>query len=289
MTGQAGVPGVTVDDLLQEARTRLRDAPHDIETREASLLICHLLGWSEAQVRARGDQTVDGEVASKYRRLVERRAQGEPTAYLLGEREFYGRPFRVDPRVLIPRPETEHIIEIALELDLPPEPQLLDLGSGSGCLAVTLAAELPTSRVVAVDLSPGALALTAGNARLNGVEGRLLAVGSDLAMSLLPQSFDLVVSNPPYVSLRELPDLSPQVTEHEPHLALFAPLDGRSVIARILRLAQDLRPGVQVLIEIGYDQADWLRLSVERMPWVELLEIRPDLAGIPRIGVLRRC
>lgn len=279
---------VAVDDLLQEARIRLKASPHDIESREALLLLGHLLGWSEAQVRARGDQSLGAELTSKYRRWIERRTAGEPSAYLMGEREFYGRTFRVDPRVLIPRPETEHIIEIALDLELPPEPRLLDLGSGSGCLAVTLAAELPASRVVAVDLSPGALAVTHQNARLHGVDGRLQAIGGDLSASLQLGAFDLVVSNPPYVNPGELSVLSPQVTEHEPHLALFAPGEGRSIVEGILRLADALRPGVHVLIEIGYDQGDWLRRAVEQVPYLELLEIRRDLAGIPRIGVLRR-
>src|SRR5262249_43661580 len=150
-----------------------------------------------------------------------------------GEREFYGRRFAVDRRVLIPRPETEHVVEAALGLPLPTAPRILDVGTGSGCLAATLALELRGARAVACDLSPGALAVAAGNARRHGVAGRVAAVGSDLGAGLDLARFDLVVSNPPYVDPAELPGLSPEVRGFEPRVALVSPGRGVAVLARL--------------------------------------------------------
>lgn len=277
-----------VDHLLAEARRLLAAGPFDISPREAALLLGHVLSWSEAQVRARNDHLVGDAAAQRYRRWVARRAAGEPVAYLVNTREFYGRPFYVDDRVLIPRPETEHLVEIVLELDLPTAPRVLDVGSGSGCLAVTLAAELPEARVTAVDVSAAALAVTARNARRHGVASRLKTVGSDLASAVRLDAFHLVVSNPPYVGRHDMAIMSAEVTAHEPHLALFAPDHGRALIEDLLDAAVRLRPGVHLLLEIGYDQGDWLHRAAARRPHLELLEIRPDLSGIPRSGVLRR-
>src|SRR4030095_1300690 len=146
-----------VGQLLAEARPRLAATPFGASTREALLLLGHVLNLSEAQVLARQESEVSGEAERRFRDLLARRLTGEPVAYLLGEREFYGRPFYVDSRVLIPRPETEHVVEAALAERLPAAPRLLDVGTGSGCLAVTLALEIPGARVAATDLSAGAL------------------------------------------------------------------------------------------------------------------------------------
>lgn len=279
---------ITITELLTDARRKLRLAPFDIPSREAATLLGHVLGWSEAQVRARGERTVSDEEARRYRRLIERRGLGEPVAYLLGEREFYGRTFRVDDRVLIPRPETEHLVEIALELDLPTRPRLLDIGTGSGCLAITLAAELPTAWVVASDRSLGALAVMEHNRRRLGVDDRVHGLAADLTAGLFLRPFDLVVSNPPYVARRDMASMSREVTDFEPHLALFAPDAGRQLIQHLLEAAQELRAGVHLLIEIGYDQGSWLEDAVGGYPLLELREIRQDLSGIPRTAVLRR-
>ena len=216
--------------------------------------------------------------------LLERRLRGEPVAYLLGEREFWGRRFAVDARVLIPRPESEHLVEIALALALPPRPRIVDLGTGSGCLAVTLALELDGARVTAVDLSPAALAVAAANARRLGA--RVAFCGGDLAGSLRLDTCDLLISNPPYVDPLDAPSLSPEVSAFEPHLALFA-AGGDAVIAHLLRQARALRPGAFALLEIGLGQ---LARVESRLPGsgLELVEARPDLAGIPRALLLRR-
>ncbi|MCH7666859.1 MAG: HemK family protein methyltransferase [Acidobacteria bacterium] len=172
-----------VRELVENGRKQLLEAPFEVSSREAYLLLGHVLGLSEAQIMAHWDDEVSPEAESAFRGLLDRRLCGEPAAYLLGRREFYGRAFHVDRRVLIPRPDTEHLVEAALSLPLGKNPRILDLGTGSGCIAVTLALEHPGAAVVAVDNSIGALALAAKNARdLGAPNVRLLA--SDLAASI---------------------------------------------------------------------------------------------------------
>jgi release factor glutamine methyltransferase len=277
----------TVADLLATARGRLASAPFAPSTREAALLLGHVLGWSEAQVLARGDATVPDEARRSYGALVERRLTGEPVAYLVGMKEFYGRPFAVDDRVLIPRPETEHLVEAALALDLPPGALVLDLGTGSGCLAVTLAVEIPEARAVAVDLSPAAGAVALANARRHGVEERVRVIAGDLVSALDVGPFDLVVSNPPYVGREEAAGLSLEVTGFEPDRALFAGSEGLEVLARLLEDLSALRPGTPVFLEIGYRQGDRVAELAAAGP-LRLEGIDRDLAGHPRIARLRR-
>lgn len=277
---------MTIDDLLQEGRRALATAPFDVPRpgREAALILGRLTGFGEATLRARGERTVETATVERFRRWLGRRMAGEPVAYLFGEREFYGRPFHVDPRVLVPRPETEHLIEVALGLDLPPNPRILDIGSGSGAIAVTLALEIPGARVVASDLSPAALAVTRHNARNLGAT--LRCVGSDLHSAQRLDTFDLVVSNPPYID--PAAELSPEVRDHEPGLALFADDRGRAVLRRLLGAALDLRPGVAMVLELGHDQSEWLTATVRATFGLVLREIRRDLAGIPRTAVVLR-
>ena len=147
-------PGeVKIGELLRDARRRLAAAPFEISRREAALLLARVLGRGEASILAHAEEAVGDDDTERFRALLERRLTGEPMAYLFGEREFYGRPFTVDSRVLIPRPETEHLIETALALDLPPRPRIADAGTGSGAIAVTLALELPGARLLATDVS----------------------------------------------------------------------------------------------------------------------------------------
>ncbi len=231
------------------------------------------------------------ETAARFRGLLERRLAGEPTAYLFGEREFYGRSFRVDPRVLIPRPETEHLVEAALTFPLPERSWILDVGTGSGILAVTLALEIPGARAVATDVSPGALAVTSANARRLGVRDRVFPVGADLARGLNLARFDLVVSNPPYVDWTGAPSLSPEVYNFEPHVALFGPGSGDSLYARLFADVSEkpggLRSGVPLLVEIGYGQLDAVGRHAEASG-LRVAGIRHDYAGIPRVVILER-
>ena len=220
-----------------------------------------------------------------YRVLVKRRAAREPVAYLLGEREFRSRSFRVTPAVLIPRPETEDVVDAALETIADrTEPLVADLGTGSGCIAVSIAVERPDARVHALDVSAPALAVARENASRHGVTERVTFVEGDFAHPLgSPGSFDLVVSNPPYVAQDEMADLAPEVRDHEPARALTPGPDAfsayRAVIAAASRL---LRPGGALVLELPNDRTAELRALAP-----EGAEVRTDLAGHDRILIVR--
>lgn len=246
-----------------------------------------MLGLGEAQVLAHGEREVPADAAARFRSLLERRLTGEPVAYLFAEREFYGRSFLVDRRVLIPRPETEHLVEEALATPLPPRPLLLDVGTGSGCLAVTLALEIPGARAVAADLSPGALAVASENARRLGASGRVFPVAVDLTRGLDLSRFDLVVSNPPYVDRADEAAMSPEVCMFEPHMALFAPGSGDSVYERLLGESAGLRPGARILVELGFGQLEIVRRHAEKSG-LRTVGVRHDYADIARVLVLER-
>ena len=279
--------GTTLGELLEEGRRRLRALPFLPPPREAALLLATLLGWSEARLRARTDEAAPFEIAAAFRAWLARREKGEPVAYLFGRRELYGREFAVDSRVLVPRPETEHLIEIALGLALPERPLIADVGTGSGAIAITLAAELPSSRVIATDLSMGALDVARGNARRLGVAHRLLFLHTDLSAGIDLGRVDLMVSNPPYVAPEAAAEMSPEVVDFEPHLALFAAEGGRAAIRRLLELARGLRPGTPVVLEIGFDQGGYVLAEAGRQGFARA-EIRPDYAGLPRNALLYR-
>jgi release factor glutamine methyltransferase len=209
-------------------------------------------------------------------------------AYLLGEREFFGRRFAVDHRVLVPRPETEHLVEIALALPLPADARVLDLGVGSGALAVTLAAERPRWRVVGGDLSLGALAVARRNhARLAGAS-RAALLAADLATCLDLERFDLVVSNPPYVDPGEVAALPRDVRDFEPPLALVSPAGGTRMAGRLLAETRGLRPGAFLAFEIGAGQRDAVLSLAAAIGGWSLVEVRFDLAGVARDVVFRR-
>ena len=203
---------------------------------------------------------------------------GEPIAYLIGSKEFFGRSFAVNREVLVPRPETEHLVEAAFALagSLPPRPLVLDLGTGSGCIAVTLALELPTSRVVATDASPAALAIARSNACSLGASVEFLA--ADWCSPLLLEAFDLVISNPPYLDPTDL--VQPEVARWEPALALWAGTRGMAAYEQILVQLAAARPGTPVLLEIGAERSgDIARLASRYGFHVVRIRGRPRLAG----------
>ncbi|MGE5234005.1 MAG: peptide chain release factor N(5)-glutamine methyltransferase [Acidobacteriota bacterium] len=272
-------------DLLADARRRLAAAPFAPSPREAMLLLAVASGRSEAQVLARTDEEVPPGAAARFAELLERRLRGEPYAYLVGEREFYGRPFFVDRRVLIPRPETEHSVEAVLALPLPAAPRLLDIGTGSGALAVTLALERPRAWVAATDLSPAALAVAARNR--NRHAARVAFVAGNLAAGLSLAGFDVVVSNPPYIARHDAAALSPEVRDYEPATALFAEGNGDTILRQLLALgAAGLRPGAFLVLEIGLGQLEPLARDLPRA--LRLREARSDYAGIPRVLVVEK-
>ena len=231
----------------------------------------------------------DPGAVARFLALVSRRAAGEPLQYLLGEWEFLGRTFRVDPRALIPRGETEAIVELAREA-APSAHTILDAGTGSGILAVSLAIERPEARVVAVDRSEAALALARANATIHGVASRLSLVASDWLSALAPRPvFDLAVANPPYVPRLDAPHVERTVSDHEPHLALFGGDDGLDAVRVLLEeLPPRLLRGAPFLFEIGYGQAREVSGLVEASPSLALQDVRLDAAGIPRTVVARR-
>ncbi len=285
----ASVPAAaTIGKLLRDARRRLAAAPFTPARREAALLLARVLERGEASVLAHAEEAVPAAAAARFRSLLERRLAGEPVAYLFGEREFYGRPFAVDLRVLIPRPETEHLIEAVLALDLPPRPHVADAGTGSGAIAVTLALEIPEVRLVATDVSLDALAVAHANVRRHGAGQRVTLVGADLLRAIDLARIDVVAANPPYVDPADASGLSPEVTAFEPHLALFAPDRGRALILRLLDETAALRPGAHLVMEIGHDQGEWLAAAVDERPEWELVEIVQDYGGVHRTAVLRR-
>jgi release factor glutamine methyltransferase len=269
----------TVSDALAQARGR-------IPPGEARLLLRHVLACSAADIAAHPERTLQESQSSRYADLVVRRAAGEPIAYLVGSREFHGREFRVTPAVLIPRPETELLVEVAMsKVSRGGTPRILDLGAGSGCVAITLALELGCA-VIAVDVSADALTVAKENAERLGANVRF--VPSDWFAGVEGR-FDLIVGNPPYVAEGN-PHLSEGDLRFEPSRALSSGADGLDAISRIVAGAPGrLKPRGWLFLEHGYDQADAVRLLLIEAGF-EAVEQHRDLAGIIRVtgGMLTR-
>ena len=265
-------------EAIVAAGIRPQDAALDAEILARKVLVCDRAGYV---VRLREEEPDD--FADPYGTLVDRRCRREPIAYILGEREFWGRPFEVTPDVLIPRPETELIIEEALELFPAGRAPgiIVDVGTGSGCLAVALALEFPQARVIATDISAGALAVARRNAETNGVAGRIDFRMGNL-LDPVSETADLIVSNPPYVASGDAPGLIPEVREHEPHVALFAGTDGLSLFGRLFPAAATrLAAGGRLIVEVGYDQDDRVAQVASLDGWT-LSHVRQDLQSITR-------
>ena len=275
---------MTVADAIREAAARLAAGPHADKARlDADALLRHTLGVNWAWVLAHGSDELGAESAARFASLVERRAGGEPVQYILGEAEFYGLPFRVTPDVLIPRPETEHLVEEAIRLAGEfAQPRIVDVGSGSGAIAVALAHKLPEARVTSIDISTKALEIARGNASRNGVSVRFLE--GDLLAPVGRERFEIVVSNPPYVPLADKDSLSVEVREFEPSLALFAGPDGLDVYRRLIPAAcERLMPGGALVMEIGFGQAEAVRSLLAESDFGRVWFIK-DLQGIVRVA-----
>lgn len=290
MERQKAAPGRdrrTWTALVAAARRRLHGPEHP--AFEADELLARATGRPRTWFLSRMREDAPEDQAAAFEALVERRARGEPLQYLLGEWEFLGRTFHVDPRALIPRRETEAIVEIARTV-APGARSVIDLGTGSGILAVTLALERPKARVVAIDKSAAALALTRANARRHGVGSRVLAIASDWLSAVSPRArFDLAVANPPYVPRRDAPHLDKTVSEFEPDLALYGGEDGLDAVRHLLQaLPPFLAPGAPFVFEFGYGQAKDVSALVEAAPAFRLEAVRLDAAGIPRTATAVR-
>lgn len=281
----------SIAQAIVEAAQVLRRAGVPEARREAGSLLAYVIARDRTFLIAHADETLTADEASRFRVVVERRAAGEPLQYIRGEQEFFSLDFEVTPAVLIPRPETELLVEQALELLKETErASICDIGTGSGCIIITLLHELAEARGLALDISPPALQVAARNAARHGVRDRLALVASD-CFSALDESrarFSMIVSNPPYIAERALEELQREVREHEPRLALTPGADGLRIIRRIVAGAPGfLDSGGHLLLEIGFDQHEAVTQLFDTAAW-QRLDIHKDLQGIPRTVVAKK-
>jgi release factor glutamine methyltransferase len=270
---------LTAGEVLQAARARLAAASKH-PRRDAELLLEHALGCDQTALMTHPERVLSAAELEQFERLVERRLASEPMQYLTGEQEFFGLRFEVSPAVLIPRPETEHLVEAMLERFTREDAvRIVDVGTGSGAIAVTLAHALPHSRVTAVDLFPAALEVARRNAERHGVIHRLTLLTSDLLAGVDGAGCDAVVANPPYIAVEEV--LERQVADYEPHSALYAGPTGLEIYERLIpQAARVLKPGGWLMLEIGYGQSAAVQNLMNGWAGVTLVN---DLQGIPRV------
>jgi release factor glutamine methyltransferase len=277
----------SIAEILRDATQVLQSAGVPEARREAGSLLSFVIEKDRTFLISHAEDQLNDRDVEQFREAVERRAAGEPLQYITGTQDFFGREFRVTPDVLIPRPETELLVETALEVDKAAN-SICDVGTGSGCIALTLLCELQQARAVALDKSPAALEIAKLNAQKLSVAERAEFVVSDCFDSLEPHEFDLIVSNPPYVSAGVVAGLQREVRDHEPLIALSPGPDGLSIIRRLVEEApQFLKVNGHLLMEIGFDQGETVQQLIDTSVW-ELLEVRPDLQCIPRIVLLRK-
>jgi release factor glutamine methyltransferase len=274
-------------EALKEGIGELRAANVGSPALAAELLLMHVLGCSRAWIYAHISDALDPAALENYQELVRRRAAGTPTQYLTGVQEFWDMEFEVNPDVLIPRPETEHVVEVALERlgwrRSADRLRVADIGTGTGCLAVALAHELPEARIFATDISRRALAVACRNAARNGAAGRIEFVHADLLAPFAAGVFDLVAANPPYVARRDAALLPREVREHEPARALFAGEEGMDVYPRLIaEAAERLLPSGTLVMELGYETSTRVHALMDCTDWSNVA-ITNDLAGIPRV------
>lgn len=305
---------IDVRRALKDGMSQLRSANIASHTLTAEVLLMHAVGRDRAWVYSHPEELLDPAAAEKYFACIDRRAAGEPTQYITGKQEFWGLDFEVNPAVLIPRPETEHIMEVALarlgerglkihmDTGAPRETLVVaDVGTGSGCLAISLARELPHAKVFATDISADALEVARRNATRTGVADRLEFLEGDLLSPFLenvpakesaaafPHRFDVIVSNPPYIGKHEESSLEREVRDHEPHVALFGGPTGVELYGRLIdQAAQLLRDRGLLVLELGHDSAEYVRgIFDSRNGWTNVA-ITIDLAGIPRVLAAQR-
>ena len=281
---------MTLHEALERGALQLGAGPHPEKARrDAEVLLLHASGRSRTDLLAHGEDEFSLAESLRYKSLLDRRAKGEPIQYITGETEFYGLPFRVTPDVLIPRPETEHLVETVVALARSfAAPRIVDIGAGSGAISVALAQHLPKARITTTDLSEAALAIARENVRSNGVADRICFLQGDLLAPLAGEKFDIIVSNPPYVPARDRDSLSVEVREYEPLLALFAGEDGLDIYRRLIPAAfVALISGGFIALEIGYGQADAVQNFLRAAGFAQI-EFTPDLQSIPRVAAAQR-
>ena len=291
--------------LLKWGIGQLREAHVPSYTLAAELLLLHVLGRDRTWIYSHPEEELSAADAGRYSALLRRRADGEPTQHLTGKQEFWGFEFEVTPDVLIPRPETEHVVEVALDRLAVGEIRagrrqplageglhIADVGTGSGCIAIALAKELPAATLVATDISPAALAIARRNAQRHTVATRVHFVECNRLEGLLnpplatrhsPLLFDLIVSNPPYIGRREAGTLMREVREYEPEVALYGGEKGYEFYAGLIaQAAMHLKPGGILVVELGQDSLPAVQPLLEASNWTNI-GVTKDLAGIPRV------
>jgi release factor glutamine methyltransferase len=290
---------------MSDLRTTLRQGletllAHQVPSAQlaAELLLMHVLGRDRAYLYSNADEEMDPQNLARYMELITERTAGKPTQYIIGHQEFWGLDFEVTPDVLIPRPETEHVVECVLELARrhglakDARVRIADVGTGSGCIALALASEFPRAILFGVDISRPALVVASRNAVRLCMPERVKFLESDLLNRVLDHdyegTFDFVVSNPPYVGRNEVDKVQREVRNFEPRIAWGGDLErGEEVYARLFPQAlQALRPGGHVVVEIGYNMRERV-LALLGEKW-EDVEVTPDLAGIPRVVSARK-
>jgi release factor glutamine methyltransferase len=303
-TSNVSEQAIDIRRALKEGMATLRASLVPSHTLAAELLLMHALGRDRTWMYTHAEALLESAEAENYYALIARRAGGEPTQYLTGKQEFWGLEFEVTPAVLIPRPETEHVMEVALarlgprglkihmNTGLPRERlSVADVGTGSGCLAISLAYELPHADVLATDISEPALEVARRNATRHAVADRIRFLQADLLESFAHEShsFDLIVSNPPYVASNEAGQLQREVRDHEPSEALFGGPTGVEIYAQLIEQAGALlRSGGILVLELGYNSAEHVRtILTEQNGWTNVT-FTNDLAGIPRVAAADR-
>jgi release factor glutamine methyltransferase len=285
----------TIRNLLADAEASLVEGPHaERARRDAETMLLHVIRDSAPDVNlawliAHGYETLPARDTAAFRAWVKRRRAGEPIQYITGEAEFYGLSFRVNRAVLIPRPETEHLVEKVIELACGLEKQrIADVGTGSGAIAVALASKLPSARIDAMDISAAAQVMARGNAERNGVADRVAFHEGDLLAPAAGKLFDFIVSNPPYVPERDRDSLSVEVRNYEPSEALFAGPDGLAVYRRLIPAAFNaLFHDRYLALEIGFGQQEAVGELLANARF-EDIGFANDLRGIARVAVARR-
>lgn len=284
------MPGTPVGRALVAATQRLEEAGSDTASLDAQVILAHILGKERGWLFAHYDQALTEEEAENFAELVARRAAAEPVAYLVGHREFYGLEIAVDPRVLIPRPETELMVDAVLDhIDSRANQQvrMVDVGTGSGAVAVAVAANCPSVHIYAVDLSPAALEVAQENVKQHDTRGQITLLQGDL-LEPLPEAVDIIAANLPYITSDEYLNLMADVRDYEPRLALEAGPEGLDLIERLLDQAPGhLYPGGVIFLEIGSNQGAAVLELVERLlPQAKHIGLRQDYHGYDRLVVI---
>jgi release factor glutamine methyltransferase len=281
---------VQLKEALTSAVERLEAADVGSPRPNAETLLTFVLGANRAYLYAHPERELTGEEQTRYDEVIAQRAKGIPSQYIIGHQEFWGLDFVVSPAVLIPRPETEHLVETVLELARTvPGPRIVDVGTGSGCVALALAHELENAEVYAVDLSAEALEIARANAARLQLDTRVQFLQSNVLEALAERrDFDFIVSNPPYVGLNESDKVQRSVFEFEPRIAVFAGENGLDVIRPLIEQAHALlKPGAYLAVEIGYSMRDAVLALLDPTMWEEP-NVVPDLQGIPRVIVAQK-